>query len=185
MPQRHVSTMHSISTLTVSRERQKPASSMVKPTCIPNTRNAAISVQTVLIGLTMSLPLRTGSAAKVFRPNNPGFWKRATSMRRAMAVSLPVSNTEPYRRHSGSLSRSRRRVTFCENDRFVISVFLPGIIFRLLCLRPFALQGRGASIAIADPDRLRYITDEDLAVTDFSGSSGGAKRLNDFIGPLG
>src|SRR5258705_391422 len=40
-PQRQVSTMHSIKTLTVSRERQKPASSMVKPTCIPKTRNAA------------------------------------------------------------------------------------------------------------------------------------------------
>ena len=56
--------MHSISTLTVSRERQKPASSMVKPTCMPKTRKAATSVQTVLIGLTMSLPFRTGSAAK-------------------------------------------------------------------------------------------------------------------------
>src|SRR5882724_13180058 len=40
-PQRQVSTMHSISTLTVSRERQKPASSMEKPTCMPKTRNAA------------------------------------------------------------------------------------------------------------------------------------------------
>ena len=55
-PQRQVSTMHSMSTLTVSRERQKPASSIVKPTCMPNTRNAATSVHTVLIGLTMSLP---------------------------------------------------------------------------------------------------------------------------------
>jgi len=45
MPQRQVSTMHSISTLTVSRERQKPASSMVKPTGMPKTRNAATSVQ--------------------------------------------------------------------------------------------------------------------------------------------
>ena len=62
-PHRQVSTMHSISTLTVSRERQKPASSIVKPTCMPKTRNAATSVQTVFIGLTMSLPLRTGSAA--------------------------------------------------------------------------------------------------------------------------
>jgi Amt family ammonium transporter len=40
---RQVSTIHSISTLTVSRDRQKPASSIVKPTCIPNTRNAATS----------------------------------------------------------------------------------------------------------------------------------------------
>src|SRR5579871_2458513 len=54
MPQRHVSTTHSISTFTVSRERQKPASSIVKPTCMPNTRNAATSVQVVFTGLTMS-----------------------------------------------------------------------------------------------------------------------------------
>src|SRR6185437_11346007 len=51
MPQRHVSKTHSTSTLTVSRERQKPASSMVKPTCMPKTRKAAINVQTVLSGL--------------------------------------------------------------------------------------------------------------------------------------
>ena len=56
--------MHSISTLTVSRERQNPASSMVKPTCMPKTRKAATRVHTVLIGLTMSLPLSDGSAAK-------------------------------------------------------------------------------------------------------------------------
>ena len=54
-PHRQVSTMHSIKTLTVSRERQKPASSIVKPTCMPKTRKAATSVQTVLIGLTMSV----------------------------------------------------------------------------------------------------------------------------------
>src|SRR5216110_2426137 len=64
MPQRQVSTMHSIRTLTVSRERQKPASSMVKPTCIPNTRNAATNVQTVLSGLTTSAALTTASAAR-------------------------------------------------------------------------------------------------------------------------
>src|SRR3954467_3849471 len=62
-PQRQVSTMHSIRTLTVSRERQKPASSMVNPTCIPNTRNAATSVHIVLMGLTMSLPFSVGCSA--------------------------------------------------------------------------------------------------------------------------
>jgi hypothetical protein len=36
---------------------------MVKPGCIPKTRNAATSVQTVLIGLTMSLPLSATSSA--------------------------------------------------------------------------------------------------------------------------
>ena len=49
-----------MSTLTVSRERQKPASSIVKPTCMPKTRNAASSVQSVFIGLTMSPGLTVG-----------------------------------------------------------------------------------------------------------------------------
>src|ERR1700690_2558051 len=60
MPHKQVSTMHSINTFTVSRERQKPASSMVKPTCMPNTRNAAPSVQVELIGLTTSSALAIG-----------------------------------------------------------------------------------------------------------------------------
>ena len=64
--------MHSISTLTVSRERQKPASSMVKPTCMPNTRNAAISVHTVLIGLTMSLPLSDRVGGESAQTQQPG-----------------------------------------------------------------------------------------------------------------
>src|SRR6185436_5209462 len=51
IPQRHVSTIHSISTFTVSRDRQNPASNIVNPTCMPNTRKAAISVQTVFRGL--------------------------------------------------------------------------------------------------------------------------------------
>src|SRR5512133_1400252 len=62
MPHRQVSKTHSTRTFTVSRERQKPASSMTKPTCMANTRKAAISVQTVLRGLTMSLAATTGGA---------------------------------------------------------------------------------------------------------------------------
>src|SRR6476469_7838432 len=50
-PHTHVSNTHSTSTLTVSRLRQKPASSIVNPACMPNTRNAPSSVQSVLIGL--------------------------------------------------------------------------------------------------------------------------------------
>ena len=65
-----MSTTHSMSTFTVSRDRQKPASSMVKPACMPKTRNAAISVQTVLMGLTMSLPLSTTSSACAGLPKN-------------------------------------------------------------------------------------------------------------------
>ena len=52
-PHRQVSNTHSTSTLTVSRERQKPASSIVNPACMPNTRNAATSVHTVFNGLIM------------------------------------------------------------------------------------------------------------------------------------
>ena len=50
-PQMHVSTMPSTRMLIDSRDRANPASSMTKPTCMPNTRNAAISVHAVLIAL--------------------------------------------------------------------------------------------------------------------------------------
>src|SRR4029078_10349318 len=56
-PQTQVSNMHSTNTLTVSRFRQKPASSMVKPACIPKTRKAPRRTQPVLIGLMMSPPV--------------------------------------------------------------------------------------------------------------------------------
>src|SRR6476661_229055 len=52
IPQMQVSTMPSTRMLIDSRERAKPASSITKPTCMPNTRNAAISVQAVLMALT-------------------------------------------------------------------------------------------------------------------------------------
>ena len=51
MPQMQVSAMPSTRMFTDSRSRAKPASSMTKPTCMPKTRNAAISVQAVLIAL--------------------------------------------------------------------------------------------------------------------------------------
>ena len=53
-PHRHVSTMHSARTLTVSRDRAKPASRPMNPACMKNTRNAAMSVHIVLIGFTSS-----------------------------------------------------------------------------------------------------------------------------------
>ena len=52
-----MSKTHSMSTLTVSRERAKPASRPMKPACMKKTRNAVTSTQTVLIGLTRSLAL--------------------------------------------------------------------------------------------------------------------------------
>ena len=51
MPQRQVSTMPSSRMLTVSRVRAKPASSIMKPACMKNTRKAAMSVHIVFIGL--------------------------------------------------------------------------------------------------------------------------------------
>src|SRR5215471_14784956 len=51
-PQMQVSTIPSTRMLTDSRDRAKPASSMTNPTCIANTRNAAMSVHDVLMALT-------------------------------------------------------------------------------------------------------------------------------------
>src|SRR5579864_7005557 len=51
-PQRQVSMMPSSNTLTVSRVRANPASSIMKPACMKNTRNAVTRTQTVLIGFT-------------------------------------------------------------------------------------------------------------------------------------
>ena len=80
--------MHSISTLTVSRERQKPASSIVKPTCMPNTRNAATSVHAVLTGLTMSLPLSCGSAAKAAEAHQIGTEQNGAQQQQGNADEL-------------------------------------------------------------------------------------------------
>src|SRR5665647_3340382 len=124
MPQRHVSTMHSIRTLTVSFDRQKPASSMVKPTCMPNTRNAAISVQTVLSGLTTPLPVTTGPPATAPSPSSPGFAPSAASGSSPTAGSVPVTSRVPNRRHSGSFRRTRKRAAFWIRDILVIGELL-------------------------------------------------------------
>ena len=62
MPHRHVSTMHSSRMLTTSRVRAKPASSIMKPACMKNTRKAATSTHTVLSGLTMSSAFSVGAS---------------------------------------------------------------------------------------------------------------------------
>src|SRR5262245_23718120 len=51
MPQMQVSTMPSTRMLMDSRDLAKPASSITKPTCIQNTRNAARSTHTVFSAL--------------------------------------------------------------------------------------------------------------------------------------
>ena len=48
---RHVSTMHSCRMLTTSRVRAKPASSIMKPACMKNTRKAATSTHAVFVPL--------------------------------------------------------------------------------------------------------------------------------------
>src|SRR5215467_8163722 len=54
-PQIQVSTMPSTRMLIDSRDRANPASSITKPTCMQNTRNAASSTHTVLSALTSAL----------------------------------------------------------------------------------------------------------------------------------
>src|SRR5258706_11236490 len=121
-PQRQVSTMHSMRTFTVSRERQKPASSIVKPTCIANTRKAARSVHTVLIGFTMSVALTSPSAANALRPIKSGR-KATAAISKATLSPFPIKSNPPYRRHSGSRSRTPNRDIFCESvSLFFISI---------------------------------------------------------------
>ena len=67
-PQRQVSTMPSSRMFTVSRVRENPASRNKKPACMKKTRNAALSVQTVLRGLTHSECATAVSAACAGRP---------------------------------------------------------------------------------------------------------------------
>src|SRR6267143_1799341 len=121
-PQRQVSTMHSIKTFTVSRERQKPASSIVKPTCMPKTRKAARSVHTVLSGLTTSAALTSPSAANALRPTRSGR-KTTAAISKATPSPFPIKSNPPYRRHSGSRSRTPNRDIFCESvSLFFISI---------------------------------------------------------------
>src|SRR5882724_7688174 len=89
MPQRQVSTTHSMSTFTVSRERQKPASSIVKPTCMPKTKNAATNTQVVLIGLTASPPL----TAKYGSGGVAGVSAGAAAGTASWAFTSPEENT--------------------------------------------------------------------------------------------
>src|SRR6266404_2053805 len=118
-PQRQVSTIHSINTFTVSRERQKPASNIVKPTCIQKTKNAATRVQTVLSGLTMSLPFNSGSAAKtLLNPSRSGKSATIPISSKLTPTIFPASRSIPYRRHSLSCSRTCNREIFCDRDNF-------------------------------------------------------------------
>ena len=92
--------MHSMSTLTVSRERQKPASSMVKPTCMPKTRNATISVHMVFTGLIRSF----AATAKLLHRRSPDHGVEETERElgrdepSATPINLPPRNIPNSRR---------------------------------------------------------------------------------------
>ena len=66
--------MHSSRMFTVSRDRANPASSIMKPACMKNTRKAVTSTHTVFSGLTMSSPVSgagvSASWARALSPMN-------------------------------------------------------------------------------------------------------------------
>src|SRR5437762_2240336 len=64
MPHKHVSTMPSSRMFTVSRVRAKPASSIMKPACMKNTKKAATSVHIVFNGLTYAGGAAAASSAR-------------------------------------------------------------------------------------------------------------------------
>src|SRR5947207_15902781 len=131
MPHRQVSTMHSMRTFTVSRDRQKPASSMVKPTCMPKTRKAANNVQTVLIRLKISEAFTPLSAANTRVPSSPEL--KATSNRtKPRPIPFPPQSSNPYRRHSESRNRHDSRDTFPDRDSFARGLDVERIVTPLL-----------------------------------------------------
>ena len=98
--------MPSTRMLTDSRERAKPASSITKPTCMPKTRNAAISVQAVLIALIVS----TGSGASPSAAWATGGMKTDISARTIIRpIALPLNSSATFRlmRRSRAFVRSR------------------------------------------------------------------------------
>ena len=108
-PQMQVSTMPSTRMLIDSRDRAKPASSMTNPTCMQNTRNAAISTQTVLMALI------SGDGAPRLRVE-----RRRQEIHIAVSSSVrpmifPPASASTFARMTGSLklaaNRSRRVAT--------------------------------------------------------------------------
>ena len=77
--------MHSSRMLTVSRVRANPASSIMKPACMKNTRKAVTSTQMVLMGLTMS---SIGGAVAAS-------WAPATECRKGPTTNLMMTSTRP------------------------------------------------------------------------------------------
>src|SRR6266851_9598882 len=104
-PQRQVSTMPSTSMLIDSRDLAKPASSITNPTCMQNTRKAAINVHAVLMALI------SGGMGAAACANTAG----ATNIRIAVKSSvspmaLPPTSASTLARMSGSLKLCRNRL---------------------------------------------------------------------------
>jgi len=72
IPHRQVSAMHSSMMFETSRVRPKPASNIMKPACMKNTRKAAINTHTVLRGLTMSSAFKRRSGLAEHRGSGLG-----------------------------------------------------------------------------------------------------------------
>src|SRR5215472_1884770 len=105
-PHIHVSAIPSTSIFTASRERAKPASSITNPTCMQNTRYAAISVHTVLIALICGGGSGGALSAKA-ELGTQTFEIMNTTMPRPSI--LPSIRYPTFRRTTGSRHRSLNR----------------------------------------------------------------------------
>jgi len=103
-PQMQVSTMPSTRMLMDSRERAKPASSMTKPTCMPNTRNAAISVHEVLIAFISGVG--PAGAAGTCACTPPPKYRPIAVSRSVKPIALPPISARTFVRMTGSLKLS-------------------------------------------------------------------------------
>ena len=97
-PQMHVSTMPSTRMLIDSRERANPASSITKPTCMQNTRNAARSTQTVLRALTSG----DGPAGAACACSAGGIAMYIAVNRSVRPMALPPASASTLARMCGS-----------------------------------------------------------------------------------
>src|SRR5205814_4191017 len=96
--------------LTDSRQRANPASSRTNPTCMPNTRNAATSVQTVLIALTVAIGSSAGVCVDDWAPSIAGRNHRVMSVSTmASPIALPRKRSPTCRRISGFCQFVRKR----------------------------------------------------------------------------
>ena len=122
-PQMQVSAIPSTRMLTDSRERANPASSRTKPTCIPNTRNAATSVQTVLIAFTAAIGSSAGAGVAACAPSIDGRNHRVISVNTMLSpIAFPRKSSPTWRRIRGSCQFVRNRVPMLRN--FVMTVLL-------------------------------------------------------------